>query len=192
MMTVHSVRGYCILHVAKFLELHYDQATCEHTTRQLSQGLKSELQTLKPSNWYPREHLSELLSAIAAINDDSSSSALDLAACGEFLHLRMANQFVKLAMGLLTPSTFIRKLPLFWNRDHRGCGRCDVVVPGTPGQAQVDLVGVAGYDHIGPLWLGWIRAGLGSLGSENAEVTQTGWALPSPGSNHITYKVRWS
>ena len=54
------------------------------------------------------------------------------------------------------------------------------------------LHGIAGYDHAGMVWLGWVRRVLEEVSGRSVDAKQTGWGWQSPGPEEIVCEIRWS
>ncbi len=189
-MSMPLVKGYYLRHAVDFAAGNYEPALYAQMAGRLPADLSLALPVLRPTEFCPSEHLSQLLSAMAALADGAAES--DLSRCGEFVHERIENQFTRLVMGLLTPATFLHKAPAFWRRDQRDGGRCEVdEVDAGQRCARLRLVGIERYAHIGPLWLGFLRAGLSKLGAR-PELTLRGYTPEEPGPDEVVYDVRWA
>jgi hypothetical protein len=50
---------------------------------------------------------------------------------------------------------------------------------------------VSGFDHVGPVSVGFLRFGMRAVGAQ-AQFEQMGWSLENPGPNEIRYRVTWT
>jgi len=186
------IRGHVLDHAARFYRSSYDHSTAARVDGELSVELKSVLDSVSRAEWYPRRYLVEMLNAFAMVRGTSDATYSDFVACGSAL-ADANNDFAKLLMRVMTPELFLRKLPRFWSRDHKG-GAFELA-PATPGEqrvARVMLRSVKHYDHGAILWLGFIQGVLSQLGATQLAITQQGWSWDSPGPQDVTYEVRWS
>ena len=194
-MSQPMTRGHVIMHTATFLQ---QNASVRDSPLEVesSLDLRTELESMTAAAFYPRHLHTELLALLATSrgtggtgNDPGYTSILR---CGAAL-LSPQNQFSMLLMKVLTPDLFIRKLPRFWQRDHGSSGRCQVeALDSAAHRAHVRLTGVAGYEHIGIFWLGWLGGVLRALTGSAPDVRQTGWSRDDSGPNEISYEVKWS
>jgi hypothetical protein len=190
-MSQATTRGHVILHTAAFIK-RGGPTMDHHLDAQTSVELRAALDTMAAADSYPRRFQIELLSAlISAHGTDTNRGYESVRRCGAAL-LPTSNQFHVLLMKVLTPELLIKKLARFWLRDHGTSGSCEVITLDVDARAaRVRLSGVAGYDHIGVFWLGWLEGMLGQLAG-SVEVRQSGWSATEPGPNEIVYEARWS
>lgn len=188
-MSEPMTRGHVIMHTAAFMQQNGPSGG-HSTDGETSVTLRSGLDDMTAAGFYPRRFHTELLSTLASARHGDAGYARVLR-CGASL-LSLQNDFSVLLMKILTPDLFIKKLPRFWLRDHGSFGTCeiDALDPGMR-EARVRLSGVAGYDHIGIFWLGWLQGMLGELVA-TADVRQTGWSRQDSGPSEIIYEVKWS
>ncbi|MFZ5892171.1 MAG: hypothetical protein ACOY0T_14030 [Myxococcota bacterium] len=185
------VRGYWIAQAAEFLRHHFQTDVRQRLEDSFSTALTSALGGHSLGDWVRREHLVELLRISAEARAPGTDAFADLAACGAFIEHRAGNRFTELLMKIMTPELFVQKLPQFWQRDHGRFGRC-VVEEVAPGRGRFRLQDVAEFTHIGPVWLGWVRAGLGTLRAESLNIRQSGWTMAAPSPARIEFEVSWS
>ena len=184
------VRAYWVAQGGEFLRHHFEPETRSKIELGFSSELGTALNGHGMSDWIARSHLVELLEATAAARGGLESFS-DLSAYGEFVERRATNRFCELLTKILTPELLLRKLPLFWRRDHGLFGACVVDVC-TPGSARFHLDGVSDFPHIGVVWLGWVRASLVSVGARSVELRQSGWTAAKPAAARIEFEVSWS
>jgi hypothetical protein len=180
-------------HASRFYRSSYDNSTASRVDGELSVELKSVLDSVSRAQWYPRRYLVEMLHAFAIVNGTTDATYADFLRCGSSL-ADANNEFAKLLMRVMTPELFLKKLPRFWSRDHKGSGAFELE-PAAPGEqrfARITLRSVKHYDHAAILWLGFIQGVLAQLGATKLAVTQEGWSWDSPGPQDIAYEVRWS
>jgi rsbT co-antagonist protein RsbR len=188
-----SVRGFWLAQTVEFVRHRFDAAARERIESSFSPALRKTLGELSLGDWVERQHQVELTRAIASEAKDDDDALAHLTACGELIAERSANEFTKLLMQIVTPRLFLEKLQGFWERDHGQVGSCQVEFsPATPSHATIRLSKVAGYDHIGPMWMGWTRAGLAALGQSNVELSQRCWSRSTPAADPFEYQVGWS
>lgn len=189
--SAQHVRGYWLALSAEFVRHHFEPAQRERMEGAFSAPLRKALAGLAFGDWVPREHQVELFRAIVAASANEAEALTRLSACGEFVERRAVNKVSGLLFGILTPTLLLKKLPRFWERDH-GHGRCQVEPSATGASATILLSDIAGYDHVGAVWLGWLRAALGSAGAREVRASQRGWSPASPAPERISYEVSWS
>lgn len=187
------IRGYSVKQQLNFLETQYEPSVSEKLLAQVPAEVRRDLMTVKPAEWYPRQHSVAVLRAIASHggkNQDAVQS--DLMRCGTFIATEATNTFLKLLMKMLTPTLFAKKIPDFWQRDMKG-GRfeADVTEAGS-GHIKLRLCDIAGFDHIGIVSMGWIVFGMQAMGKSDVKVVQEGWSLATPGASQVTYDLTWS
>jgi hypothetical protein len=182
------VRAYWVAQAAEFLRHHFEPAIRSKIEHAVSPELSSALSAGSMGDWLARSHLSELLEATAKAR--SGFEVSDLAACGEFIERRVKNRFTELLTKILTPELLVRKLPLFWRRDHGLPGAC-VVDACDASSARFHLDGVGDFPHIGPVWLGWVRSALCSVQARSVELEQSGYSVQKPSAPRINFEVSW-
>jgi hypothetical protein len=186
------VRSYIVSQALEFGTSQCTPAVRKHLENGASEQLRASLGYQSPSDWCPREHLVEVLTAVAEL-DGRNARQEQLVACGQYINERSANAFTNLLMGILTPALFVKKLPRFWQREHRGAARLELDRSEEPGSVvRFRLNGVAGYDHIALVWLGWMQSSLRQMGHPEANITQQGWTPTVPGPAAVLYELRWS
>jgi hypothetical protein len=182
------LRGYLLQRATSFIEHHF---AVEHASRikaDLPGPVQEALRSLKPSEWYPREHCIVLHHAIAsAVKPEGAYEAL--VACGAFMAAEATSTYLQFVMRLLTPALFCRKVPSFWKRDH---SEGEFAVENVQeGRIDMRLSGVAGFDHVGAVSTGFLRFGMKAVGA-SAQIEQTGWSLSNPGPAEVHYKITWT
>lgn len=191
-MSQPMTRGHVIMHTAAFLQQHGSPRETL-LDGEVSLELRTELEAMTAAAFYPRRFHAELLAMLAAARGTGNDPGFaTVVRCGATL-LSPHNQFSVLLMKVLTPELFIRKLPRFWQRDHGRSGVC--VVDGldpTARRARVRLTDVAGYQHIGIFWLGWLTGVLRELTGAAPDVRQSGWSRDDSAPAEIIYEVNWS
>ena len=183
------VRAYWVAQGGEFLRHHFQPEIRAQIEHAFSSELNSALTGHGMSDWVGRSHLIELLEATAKARGGLEASA-DLAAYGEFIERRATNRFTELLTKILTPELLLRKLPLFWGRDHGLPGAC-VIDACAAGSARFHLEGVADFPHIGGVWLGWVRAALASVHAQSVQLSQSGWTVAKPSAPRIDFEVSW-
>ncbi|HKO49644.1 MAG TPA: hypothetical protein VJV79_18070 [Polyangiaceae bacterium] len=183
------VRAYWVAQGGEFFRHHFESNIRSKVEQAFSSDLGSALSGGSMSDWVLRSHLVELLEATANARGGLESFS-DLASYGEFIERRATNRFTELLAKTLTPQLLLRKLPLFWRRDHGLVGVC-VIDACEVGQARFHLEGVAGFPHIGAVWLGWVRSALGSVQARSVELKQSGYSAATPGAPRIEFEVSW-
>ena len=183
------VRAYWLLQGVEFLRQHFEADIRSRIEGAFSSEWDSALSRGSMGDWVARSHLVELLEATA--NARAGFGFSDLAAYGQFVERRVSNRFSELLTKILTPELLVRKLPLFWQRDHGLRGAC-VVDACDAINARFHLDGVDDFPHIGAVWLGWVRSALGSVQARSIELTQSGYSAARPSASRIEFEVSWS
>lgn len=192
-MAEPMIRGYVVLHTARFMRTESDEVTARRLDGELSLELRLALEEMSPAAWYPRYYQVELLHKFAAMKGSSDATYTELQRCGATLHTTAGNEFTALLMKVLTPELFLKKASRLWTRDHRNSGSCELEsLDPDRRQGRLRLRDVAGYNHTSIVWLGWIQSVLGELTGRKPSATQTGWSWANPGPAEVTYEVSWS
>jgi hypothetical protein len=184
-----AVRAYWVAQGGEFLRHHFDVDTRSKIESAFSSDLTSALSGGSMSDWVSRSHLVELLEATAKARGGFETLP-DLIAYGEFIQRRASNRFTDLLTKILTPELLIRKLPLFWRRDHGLSGTC-VVDYCADSNARFHLEGVGNFPHVAAVWLGWVRAALGALQAGSLELKQSGWSAAKSSPERVDFEVSW-
>lgn len=186
-----QIRGSVIEHAARFYRTSFERSTIARIEGELSIEVKSALDIMLSAEWYPRRYLVEILNAFAAVRGSGDGTYGDFVRCGAGL-AEPTNELAKLLITVMTPDLFVKKLPRFWARDHKGSGTFEVEPLSGQRGALIRLRGVRQYDHAAILWLGFIQSVLKQLGASSLVVRQEGWSWSTPGPQDVSYEVRWS
>jgi hypothetical protein len=192
MTTKAMIRGYSLKQTAKYLETKFDSDVRRRSFESLPPVLRSQINTLEPGEWYPRDYSTALFRAIAAAKNDEAGIYQDLVGCGEFIASEATNTFLKLMMRIMSPTLFAKKVPEFWKRDQKGGYFEADVSQADKSVIKMKLVDVEGYDHIGIVSIGWVQFGMTALGKKGVKVKQSGWTVDRPGPREVEYEVTWS
>lgn len=192
-MTTAMMRGYGITQALAFVESdHFDAAERRRIWDVVPRDVKSAISGIKPAEWYPRQYIMHIFTGIAGVKNDDEGSERDLAACGKYMANEATNTFLKLFMKIMTPAIFAKKLPEIWLRDHRGSGHFEVEsLDAAGGTLTAVLVGVDGFDHVGPIGIGYMDFCFTAMGVSDLEVRQSGWTIASPCPHRVSYEVTW-
>jgi hypothetical protein len=186
------IRGSVLDHASRFYRASYDQAIAARIDGEMSVELKLVLESLSRAEWYPRRYLVEMLNAVATVRGNTDATYTDFVRCGSAL-ADPSDEFARLLMQLLTPELFLKKLPRFWARDHKGSGAFELEpIEAGARTARFVLRSVKHYDHGAILWMGFIEGVLAQLGASKLSVAQQGWSWEDPGPQDIAYEVKWS
>jgi hypothetical protein len=188
---MEEVRTEAVARTLEFIRKHFDKVLREVPETALLGDLDAAANAVEPDDWCPREQLIDLFRAIAELSSDDNDAQDKLVGCGRFIAESATDDFTRLLWSILTPGLFVKKLPRLWQREHRGSGLIEVR-GAEPAGAELELVDIAGYDHIGVVWLGWMQWVLEQLGPAQVRITQLGWTRSAPGPERVTYTVRWS
>ena len=184
------IRGYCILRGLSFIDDQFGSHEGERIKGRLSEAFQGAIVDLTPGEWCPRECYVELMHVIAGAKSDPEEVEAALVRCGESMAIEAHGTFLKLAINVMTPRLFAKKLPTMWDLNHKSSGELEIDASGaSDGRFTLRLVGVGGYDHVALAYLGWIRRGLAKVGAAGARVAQHGWTPSSPGPDTVTYEV---
>ena len=186
------IRGHVLAHTARYFLAESDQLASRRLQAALTLELKAALDSVVPAGWYPRARHVELLGAVVACKGNGDATLAEFMRCGAAMTI-VDNDFNKLLLKILTPELFQKRLARFWLRDHRDCGSCELqALDPAARTARVRLHGIAGYDHAGMVWLGWVRRVLEEVSGRSVDAKQTGWGWQSPGPEEIVCEIRWS
>jgi hypothetical protein len=190
--TTPMARGYAITRTVDFIRSGYFTAdVSKRIIDDLPPDVRQALSSIKPAGWYPREYMIPLMKGIANVKNDDVGSAHDLAAYGQSVATEATNTFLQILMKLMTPSLFAKKLPDFYQRDHKGSGRFEVDLQDINHKRfRVRLVGAEGFDHIGAASVGFFRFGIEAIsGAGSVEIQQKGWSMATPAPTEVTYDL---
>lgn len=185
------IRGHILEQTARFYRASHDHSTVARIDGELSIEVKVALESLSPDEWYPRRFQVEMLNAFALVRGSGDATYGDILRCGAAL-AQPTNEFSKLLMALMTPELFVKKLPRFWSRDHKGGGSFEIEPLGDQRGARIKLRGIKHYDHGPILWMGFIQSTLKQVGATGLVIRQEGWSWSSPGPQDVSYEVKWS
>ena len=189
-MSAPMLRGYTLQRASKFIDQYFSEAEASKIKAGFPASLRATLQDLKPVEWYPREHCIVLHRAIADAAGPAGAYEA-LVSVGEFMATEATNTFLQLALRLLNPVLFCRKVPTFWQRDH-SAGEFNVVnVDSDAKRIEMRLSKVEHFDHVGAAAAGFLRFGMKAVGAQ-AKIEQVGWSLETPGPAEIQYTLTWS
>jgi hypothetical protein len=189
-MSAPMLRGYMLQRAVKFIEHHFPEAQVSKIKAGFPDSLRTTLQELKPVEWYPREHCIVLHRAIAEAAGPAAAYE-SLVSLGEFMATEATNTFLQLAMRLLNPVLFCKKVPTFWQRDHSVGEFVLVGVDNDAKRINMRLSKVEHFDHVGAAAVGFLRFGMKAVGAQ-AKIEQVGWSLEKPAPEEIHYTVNWS
>lgn len=189
----NEVRGYVILAPAGFVEHRYEAAARKAIFDRVPSETRDLLTQIKDIDWYPREHEVNIYRALAAYHRGDGEAAVRAAffALGKSTAERAMESFLKLAMSVMTPQLYARKVPDVWRRDHRG-GELEVDVSDiTSNHLVFRFVHVGGYDYLGAGVEGFQSTALTTIGCKNV-TCECDWTPSAPGPDTITAHFRWS
>jgi hypothetical protein len=187
-MAGKQMRGYVMLAAVAYLR----KAAGEQRAMQIIDGLTPETKqaftTAKDASWCSSTSISEVFRAIASLSNGNEASAQNaLIECGKSAAKEASNSFLKLLMKLLTPTMFAKKLPDLWARD---CTVGKIAVEVFDDRIRNRLVEVAGFDHLGPVAVGYVTFALEAMGKTIIKTELHGWSLATPG-NDCWFEVFW-
>lgn len=185
-----KVRGYIVAKTAAYLRTLVGEAESRRLFDGLSPQLQHAINQAKPADWMPAAYSGELLRTIAGLakgNEDRARA--DLINCGRYIADEATNTFLRLLMKVLTPSLFAKRLPGFWQRDSTH-GRYEVDV--TSEKITCHLKDMEGYDHIGPISIGFVSNALEAMGKKITKTELHGWSLAKSNPKDLWYELHWA
>lgn len=154
--------------------------------------LTQHASTFDHNGWYPRRIHADMLGAIAAASAGEAAARVLLERAGQAVATRADDQFLRMALKIMSPALFVRSLSRLWGVEHqvKDAFVVDACDP-EKGRALVRLARVDGYEHVGPVVVGWIRALLSELGGPKVVVSDTGWTLANPAPREVSFELHW-
>ena len=188
-MSGPMLRGYMLDRASRFIEQRFPNAQVETIRAGYPESLRRALDNLVPIEWYPREHCIALHRAVvdAAGPADAYEALVSL---GEFMATEATNTFLQLALRLLNPVLFCKKVPKFWQRDHSEGDFNFERVDTDAKRIEMRLTNVAQFDHVGAAAVGFLRFGMKAVGAQ-ATIEQVGWSLETPAPAEVRYTIHW-
>jgi hypothetical protein len=186
------MRGYTMIGCLAYIDERYDEATRKRLYDGLSPDVRTNMSSYKRVEWYPRAHLVDFLRGIAAVHGSDDEAAFrDIVACGQSVAKDAASTFLRLLMKILTPVLFAKKIPDIWARDSQG-GKMTADASRVGERLLVmHLTDVEGFDHIGPLAVGWISFAMTAMGKKGVQGKAKGWSLATPGPRDLQIDMTW-
>lgn len=154
--------------------------------------LRQRAATFDVNGWYPRRIHTDLLGALAAASAGESAARALLERAGHVIAVRADDPFLRLALKTMSPSLFVTSLSRLWSVEHqtKDAFIIDACEP-EAGRAVVRLAQIEGYEHLGPVVAGWMRALLLELTSAKVSVTESGWSLANPAPREVRFELTW-
>jgi len=188
-MGENEMRGYGLLSAVTYLRKAAGEQRAKQLLDGLSQETKQALATAKEASWCSSKSVAEVYRAIASLsNGDESTAQKNLIECGKHAALEASNTFLRLLMKLLTPTLFAKKLPDLWSRD---CTVGKIVVEVHDHKIRNRLLGVAGFDHLGPVAAGYVAFALEAMGKSITKTELHEWSLATPSPTDVWFEVFW-
>jgi hypothetical protein len=184
------LRGYLLERANNFIEAHFSGSDAQKIRTGFPDSLKRDLAQLKAAQWYPRGHCIAMHRGIADVVGPEKVYDT-LVSLGEFMGTEATNTYLRLLLRLMTPPLFCKNVPKFWQRDHSGGEFLLEKADSDAKVIEMRLRDVLGFDHVGPVSVGFLRFGMRAVGAQ-AQVEQMGWSLENPGPNEIRYRVTWT
>lgn len=189
-MSAPMLRGYMLQRANRFIDQYFQVAEASKIKAGFPASLRTALQELKPAEWYPREHCIVMHRSIAEAAGPAGAYEA-LVSLGEFMATEATNTFLQLALRLLNPVLFCKKVPTFWSRDH-SAGEFSVVgMDADAKRIEMRLSKVEHFDHVGAASVGFLRFGMKAVGAQ-ATIEQLGWSLEKPAPAEIQYTITWA
>jgi rsbT co-antagonist protein RsbR len=154
--------------------------------------LTQHASTFDHNGWYPRRIHADMLGALAAASSGEPAARVLLERAGHAVATRVDDQFLRMALKIMSPALFVKSLPRLWGVEHqmKDAFAVEACEP-EKGRAVVRLARVDGYEHVGPVVAGWIRALLSEL-STKVTVSDSGWSLANPAPREVSFELAWS
>jgi hypothetical protein len=187
-MAENQMRGYGILSAVAYLRKAAGEQQAQRILDGLSPETKKELGTATEANWCSSKSVAELYTAIASLgNGDEKAAQTHLIECGKHAARDASNTFLRLLMKMLTPKLFAKKLPDIWARD---CTVGKITTEVFEDKIRNHLTGVAAFDHIGPVCVGYVTFALEAMGKSITKTELHGWSLAAPATD-CWFEVCW-
>jgi hypothetical protein len=187
-MAEKQMRGYVMMAAVAYLRKTAGEQRAMQIIDGLSPETKQALNTAKEASWCSSESIGEVFRAIASLsNGDEAAAQKHLVETGKSAAKEASNHFLKLLMKLLTPTMFSKKLPDLWSRD---CTVGKIAVEVFEDRIRNRLVDVAGFDHLGPVAVGYVSFALEAMGKSITKTELHGWSLATPGVD-CWFEVFW-
>jgi len=183
------IRGYMIQYTGRFIS--EDPVLSKRMSADVMEQIKRNETAVEMKDWRPRAEVTALWEAIVDASEPSNQEAAyqSLVRCGERMGSYATGTFLKLLLRVLTPKMFANKFPDFYKRDHRG-GE-GVVEEISPKRVVLCARGVKGYDHFGPITVGWCAVPLMAMGLKGIKMACTPWSLADPGPDEVRLIATW-
>lgn len=144
---------------------------------------------VKGTEWRPRADVVRLWRAIADAHPDDESARRALIRTGQTMSEMATSTFLKLLLKVLTPRMFAAKFPDFWTRDNTaGRGSVEIV---SEKKLHITMHDVAGYDHLGPVGVGWVTFALAAIGMKDVEARCLDWSRSKPSATTVHVEASW-
>jgi|GEM_PF-1572825 len=184
------VRGYMVMHAARYLEGLLGDAESKRVFADFSPEAQRALDTTKHADWCPVSVFSELTRAIAKTSDGDEEKARELlVACGVFMAQEATNSFLKILMKILTPGLFAKKIPAIWSRD---CSQGELVSELSGHKLVCHAYGMTGFDHVPCTAAGFVTFVLQRMGKPVSRTTIHGWSLETPYTDGARFELEWT
>jgi hypothetical protein len=184
-------RGSLILNAAAYSDVLCDEAGVRRVRHGLSQELRRALATMSSTAWYPRAYYVEVLRGIVQVHNEPSQSYLDVVRCGRTVFENEANTLMKLLLRGMSARLFLRKFPDFWAQDMVGGALRVDSSQIERNEVTLLVTEVAGFEHLGPLCVGFAGRALEQVTGKQVDATQTGWSFDEPDADELTLRFSW-
>jgi len=187
-MAENQMRGYGLLSSVAYLRKAAGEQNAKRILDGFSPDTKQALASAKEASWCSTKAVAEVYSAIASLaNGDQLAAQTHLIECGKFNAHQASNTFLRLLMKMLTPTLFAKKLPDIWARD---CTVGKITTEVFDDKLRNRVTGVAGFDHIGPVCVGYVTFALEAMGKSITKTELHDWSLATPGTD-CWFEVSW-
>lgn len=190
-MTEQVIRGYLIHGCMDYID-GFETEERERMYSSLASDVSRDRSSYDKMSWYPLKTICELNGAIARVHHGDEAKAYEaLRNCGRSIAEAATNSFLRLLMRIMTPAVFAKKAPDLWARDNRH-GRMETDTSRLADRHLViNLRGVGGYDHAGPVCAGFGMFALKAVGGNDIDVKVSGWSLGTPGPSEVRLDMTW-
>jgi hypothetical protein len=187
-MAENQMRGYVLMSAVTYLRKAAGEQQAKKMLEGLSPETKQAVASAKEASWCSSKTIAEVYRGIASLsNGDEAAAQKSLIECGKYTAQEASNTFLRLLMKLLTPAMFAKKLPDLWARD---CTVGKIVVEVHDDRIRNRLVNMAGFDHIGPVAVGYVAFALEAMGKSITKTELHDWSLATAGKD-CWFEVFW-
>lgn len=189
-MSTPAVRGYWLSAALSSLDSCAGREIRERTWQRLSGRRQGDAAEPSAGEWVKREWLTEVLGAVESASPATTHDTL--VACGERAADFACGHFLEIVIDLVTVELLSKKLPRIWRIDCQNSGLLEVDLHAEDRRARIVATGVAGFEHLGPLYLGWLARAFRDPSGGKARVRPDGWTPDSRSADVLAWELRWA